>query len=143
VAGHAAAAFAASAALLQKDDPAYAIEAIKSAYALYQFGTKHNVTASTWNVEVEKTYDTASSGQYLLYSASMIAWAHRCTDPTLPLCKELKARQWLAVAESQWQYQVVRSFSVFLSLRSWRGCCTCNVVAEDGGCSITFVLEIT
>lgn len=88
----------------------YAVQAMTSAYALYDFGLKHNKTAGTWNAEVKKTYGAGSSGQFMLYAAAMITWAHRCENTTLPLCSDNKARRWLAISEQEWGYQVVRIF---------------------------------
>ena len=85
VAAHLSAALAASAALLQEDDPTYAVEAMTSAYALYDFGIKHNKTTATWNADVQKTYTVGDSGQFLLYAAAMITWAHRCENENLSL----------------------------------------------------------
>jgi hypothetical protein len=100
----------ASSAVVQEDDAEYAVELMRAAYALYDFGTKHNGTASVWSPEVKKTYGTAGfNGQYMLWAASMLAWAHRCASAALPLCKAYQARSWLAVAEEEWQYQVVRT----------------------------------
>lgn len=109
VAGYAAAAFAAGAALLQRDDPEYAVEAMKSAYAVWKFGEQHNKSAATWSVEVVRTYGVDTTPPFMLYGAAMIAWAHRCGDPSLPLCREEKAKSWLAIAEELWHYNVVRS----------------------------------
>lgn len=86
----------------------YAVEAMTSAYALYDFGLKHNKTAATWNADVQETYAVGASGQFMLYAATMITWAHRCENTNLPLCSDNKARKWLAVSEQQWEYQVVR-----------------------------------
>eukprot|EP00892_Ulva_mutabilis_P001195 jgi/Ulvmu1/11076/UM007_0258.1 len=106
VAGYASAAFAAGAALLQKDDPEYAVEAMKSAYAVWKFGERHNKSAATWSTEVVRTYGVKTTAPFMLYGAAMIAWVHRCDDPALPLCRETKARPWLAIAEEMWQYNV-------------------------------------
>lgn len=108
VAGYTAAALAAGGALLQRDDPEYAVEAMKSAYAVWKFGEQHNKSAATWSVEVVRTYGVDTTAQIMLYGAAMIAWAHRCGDPSLPLCREAKAQSWLAIAEELWQYNVVR-----------------------------------
>lgn len=108
VAGYASAAFAAGAALLQRDDPGLAVEAMKSAYAVWKFGEAHNASAATWSVEVVRTYGVDTSAPFLLYGAAMIAWAHRCGDPALPLCRDDKAAPWLAIAEELWLYNVVR-----------------------------------
>lgn len=112
VAGYAAAAFASSAALLQRDDPEFAVEAMKSAYAVWKFGERHNKSASTWSTEVVRTYGVDTTAPFMLYGAAMIAWVHRCEDTTLPLCREAKARPWLAIAEELWLYNVVR-FNAF------------------------------
>lgn len=94
----------------------YAVQAMTSAYALYDFGVKHNETAATWNEDINKTYPASHAGQYMLYASAMIAWAHRCENENLPLCSEGKSRSWLAVAEQLWQYEVVRCFSFLLYL---------------------------
>lgn len=88
----------------------YAVQAMFSAYAMYDFGKKHNATAGTWNEDVKETYGTGHSSQYMLFAAAMITWAHRCENTKLPLCNDNKARTWLAIAEQEWIYTVVRTW---------------------------------
>ena len=110
-----------------------------SAYALYDFGIKHNKTAATWNKDVQDTYKVGSSGQFMLFAAAMITWAHRCENENLPLCSDNKARRWLSVSETQWKYQVVCALSSAFcgvvssvaqpaSATEDRACCRCELV---------------
>lgn len=128
VAGYASAAFAAAAALLQRDDPEYAVEAMKSGYALWKFGERHNKSASSWSREVLRTYGVDSTAQFLLFGASMLSWAHRCDDPALPLCSAPKSQSWLAIAEDLWTYNVVRCSRPAASAVPTVCCCGLSVV---------------
>jgi hypothetical protein len=110
----------------------YAVQAMTSAYALYDFATKHNTTAQTWSADVKKTYPVAHSGQFMLWAAAMITWAHRCENTKLPLCNDNKARRWLAIAEQEWDYQVVRITT--------HSCRTALSVSCDAKCLTLFIL---
>jgi hypothetical protein len=103
----------------------YAVQAMTSAYAMFDFGFKHNKTAMTWSTTVADTYPVAFPFQHLLNGAAMIAWAHRCENKKLPLCNDNKALRWLAVAEQQWEYQVVRF--IYRTLARFRCLYTCFV----------------
>jgi hypothetical protein len=87
VAGEAASALAAASALLQATDAPLATDALTASKALYDFARKNTKTASSWALQVARTYPTTSGPVHRLWAAAMLAWIHRCGSPgSLVVC---------------------------------------------------------
>jgi hypothetical protein len=117
VAAEAASGLAAAAALLQATDAPLATDALTTARALYDFARKNPKTASSWSVQVARTYPTSLGEAHRLWAAAMLALVHRCSPPGGPVtCNAMRSAVYYKEALDLWQAVKVHSPPVFVLL---------------------------
>jgi hypothetical protein len=121
-AAEAASALAAAAALLQATDAPFASDALKSARALYDFSRQITKKASSWSVQVARTYPTTSGESHRLWAAAMLAWVHRCDAAGVLTCNTTRASMYYNDALVLWKEVKVCSLPL---------CCSTSTTCSD------------